>query len=132
MTAAVIYRPDQWHDFFLMVGTGAAALTGLVFVALTLNLMAITGDPTHRYRAIGVLTGFTSVFMVCALVLMGGQDHRAVGAELFTISVVAAAVFINGYVQAAKSRRDTSLRRVSSGHSAEAPAPWLKSSARSF
>jgi hypothetical protein len=28
-----IYRPELWHDFFLMVGGGAAALTGLVFVS---------------------------------------------------------------------------------------------------
>jgi hypothetical protein len=108
VTAVDIYRPDQWHDFFLMVGTGAAALTGLVFVALTLNLTSITGDATRRYRAIGVMTGFTAVFMVCALVLMGGQDHRAVGAELLVPSVVAGAVFINGYVQAAKSGRHAS------------------------
>ena len=54
------------------------------------------------------MTGFTAVFMVCALVLMGGQDHRAVGAELLVLSVVAGAVFINGYVQAAKSGRDAS------------------------
>ncbi len=28
---------DQWHDFFIMVVGGAAALTGLVFVAMSLK-----------------------------------------------------------------------------------------------
>jgi hypothetical protein len=32
-----IYRPDEWHDFFLTVGGASAVLTGLVFVALSLN-----------------------------------------------------------------------------------------------
>jgi len=54
MTPVDIYRPDQWHDFFMMVGGGTAALTGLVFVAMSLNLRVIDQDATHRYRAIGI------------------------------------------------------------------------------
>jgi len=50
-----VYQPGQWHDFLVMVGGGAAALTGLVFVALSLNLNVVTQDATHRYRAIGTL-----------------------------------------------------------------------------
>jgi hypothetical protein len=34
MQALDVFRPDQWHDFFITVGGGAAALTGLVFVAI--------------------------------------------------------------------------------------------------
>jgi hypothetical protein len=98
-----VYRPEQWTDFFLMVGTGAAALTGLVFVAMSLNLKAIVKNPTHRYRAIGTLTGLAAVFMMCALVLMGGQDHQAVGVELLVVSSLGGAVFVNGYIQALKS-----------------------------
>jgi hypothetical protein len=59
-----------------MVGTGAAALTGLVFVAMSLNVGAIKGDTAHRYRASGSLTGLASVFVLSGLVLMGGQHHR--------------------------------------------------------
>jgi hypothetical protein len=44
MIVADIYRPEQWADFFLLVGTGAATLTGLIFVAMTINLSAITRD----------------------------------------------------------------------------------------
>ncbi len=76
--AVDIYRPEQWHDFFVMVGGGAAALTGLVFVALSLNLESIAKDATHRYRAIGTLAGFTAAFIMCALVLMGNQNHLVV------------------------------------------------------
>ena len=39
---------NQWHDFFLMMGSGAAALTGLVFVAMTLNLGEIVKEITHK------------------------------------------------------------------------------------
>jgi len=103
-----IYRPDQWRDFFMMVGAVAATLTGLIFVALSHNLKIITKDLTHRYRAIGAITNLTAVFMRCALVSMGEQSHQAVGAELLIVSGIAGAIFINGYLRAARSGKDTS------------------------
>lgn len=57
-----IYRPEQWSEFFLLVGTGAVTLTGLVFVSLSLNLKVIAVDATHRHRAIGTLTGLAAAF----------------------------------------------------------------------
>jgi|SRR5271165_4841395 len=97
---ADIYRPDQWHDYFMTVGGAAAALTGLVFVAMSLNLSVISQDATHRYRAVGTLAGFTAIFAICALVVMGGQNHRAVGLEWLIVSAVAVAVYVYGYIQA--------------------------------
>jgi len=100
--AEVVYRADEWHDFFVMAGGAAAVLTGLVFVAMSLNVAVIVNDPTHRYRAIGTITGMTSAFVICALALMGGQDHRAVGSEWFVVAAVAAVVYVNGYVKAVR------------------------------
>ena len=100
MIAADIFRPGQWTNFFLLVGTGAVTLTGLVFVAVSLNLKAIAVDATHRYRAINTLTGLALIFMRCALVLMGAQNHRSVGAELFVVSGLSAAIFVRGYARA--------------------------------
>jgi len=100
MLVADSVRPEQWTNFFLLVGTGAVTLTGLVFVAMLVNLKAISADATHRYRAINTLTGLALVFMRCALVLMGGQNHRAIGAELFIVGGCSAAVFAKGYARA--------------------------------
>jgi hypothetical protein len=41
-----VYQPGQWHDFLVVAGGGAAAMTGLVFVALSLNLNVVTQDAT--------------------------------------------------------------------------------------
>jgi hypothetical protein len=97
---ADVYRPDQWHDFFITVGGASAALTGLVFVAMSLNLSVISQDTTHRYRAVGTLVGFTAIFVICGLGLMGGQDHRAVGLEWLIVAALAGVVYVYGYVQA--------------------------------
>jgi hypothetical protein len=102
MFALDAYRPDQWHDFFVMVGGGAVVLTGLVFVALSLNVNVVTHDATHRYRAIDTLTAMTGIFVICAFALMGGQDHRAVGIEWLVVAAISIAVYLHGYVQAVR------------------------------
>jgi len=97
MPPADVYRPEEWRDFFLMVGGAAAVLTGLVFVALSLNLDVVMRDATHRYRAIGTLTNFAGIFVLCALVLMGGQTYVAVGWEWLVTAVLAGAAYLFGY-----------------------------------
>ena len=103
MMKPMVYNAGQWHDFFVMVGGGAAALTGLVFVAMTLNLETITKDATHRYRAIGTLVGFTAVFIMCALALMGVERYQAVGAEWLVVATIAGVIYVYGYVEAIRS-----------------------------
>ena len=108
----------QWSNFFVLVGTGSAALTGLVFVALTINLKGVTQDATHRHRAINMLCGFTSAFLISALALMGHQTYRTVGIEWLLVSLLAAGINTNGYVQAfrlAGSRYALSLVRITAG-----------------
>ena len=102
MFALDAYRPAEWHDFFVMVGGGAVVLTGLVFVALSLNVNVVTQDATHRYRAIDTLTAMTGIFVICAFALMGGQDHRAVGIEWLVVAAISITVYLRGYVQAVR------------------------------
>lgn len=99
MVSAAVYEPEQWNNFFVLVGTGSAALTGLVFVALTINLKVVSQDATHRYRAINMVSGFTAAFVISALALMGHQTYRTVGIEWLLVASLAAAINTNGYVQ---------------------------------
>ena len=115
MAAADVFIPGQWTNFFLLVGTGAVTLTGLVFVAMSLNVKVIARDATHRNRAINTLTGLALVFLRCALVLMGGQNHRAIGAELFVVCGISAAIFAKGYVTAIRESDGLRLSRVVGG-----------------
>jgi|SRR5579862_6494741 len=107
-----MYDSSQWSGFFVMLGGGAAALTGLVFVAMSLNVESITNDATHRFRAIGTLSGFLGIFAICALVLMGGQDRAAVGIEWIVVAVLAGAVYLIGYVQAVRLGGSEQARRL--------------------
>ena len=112
-----IYEPEHWREFFLLVGTGAVTLTGLVFVAMSLNLRVIFRDATHRYRAIGTLVGLTGVFMRCSLALMGGLTHRELGTMLLIVAGVAGSINFYGYIKAYRSGSGASLLRTVTGTS---------------
>jgi len=93
----------QWNDFFVMVGSGAAALAGLIFVAMSINLDIILGNTTHKNRATNMLSGFTAVFMACGLALIGNQRLEALGAEWLVLWLIATTIFIRGYVVAIRA-----------------------------
>jgi hypothetical protein len=93
---------DHWQNFFVMVGGGAAALAGLVFIAMSINLSIITRDATHKNRAIATLTGFTAVFMICAFALIGNQSYQWIGVEWLVVSLVPTITYIRVYFRATK------------------------------
>lgn len=95
---------EQWSNFFIMVGGGAAALAGLIFVAMSINHKVIIRNVTHKNRAINMLTGFTAVFMACCFALIGNQRLGALGFEWLVLWLIATAIFIRGYVIAIRSR----------------------------
>jgi len=94
---------DQWNNFFLMVGGGAAALLGLIFVAMSINPEVIIRNSTHKNRAINMLTGFSAVFMACSLALIGHQTLGALGFEWLFLWLIATVIFVRGYVVAIRS-----------------------------
>jgi hypothetical protein len=109
-----MFNASLWRDYFVMVGGGAAALTGLVFVAMSLHLTAIVSSPAHRHRARTILTALTDVFVRCGLVLMGGQAARAVGGELFVVALGVEVLVLRSLYRAIRASR-TAQRGVPSG-----------------
>jgi hypothetical protein len=109
-----IYDPEIWHEFFAVTGGSAAVLAGLVFVAMSINSSLITKDLLHRYRAIGTLSGFISVFLMCTVGLLGRQTFLSLGTLWLIISAVTLAIYINGIVQARKG--DVGQVRVNYWH----------------
>jgi hypothetical protein len=82
------YDPQGWHDFYVMVGGAAAALTGLLFVAMSLHAKAIRADPLYGSRAVGTLLSLITLLFIAGAVLIPGQSLVALGIE-----VEAAAIF---------------------------------------
>ncbi len=95
--------PEQWSNFFVMVGSGAAALAGLIFVAMSINHQIIIQNTTHKNRAINMLTGFTAIFMASGFALIGNQKPATLGMEWLGLWLIATIIFIRGYVVALRS-----------------------------
>jgi hypothetical protein len=95
--------PEQWNNFFVMVGGGAAALAGLIFVAMSIKHEIIIRNTTHKNRAINMLTGFTAIFMASSFALIGNQYPGMLGFEWLVLWLVATVIFIRGYVIAIRS-----------------------------
>ncbi len=82
------YDPASWQNFYVMTGGAAAALTGLLFVAMSLHAQTIMGSRFYRNRAITTLMSLTSQLLLAGAVLIPGVPVLTVG-----ILVEAAAVF---------------------------------------
>jgi len=95
--------PEQWNNFFVMVGSGAAALAGLIFVAMSIKHEIIIQNTTHKNRAINMLTGFTAIFMASGFALIGNQYLGVLGIEWLVLWLIATVIFIRGYVIAIRS-----------------------------
>jgi hypothetical protein len=84
------YAPAQWHDFFVGSIGASAALTGLLFVAISINLTHILKYPRLPGRAAATLTILLSALFVAGFVLAPGQNNRVLGAEIAVTGVVVA------------------------------------------
>jgi hypothetical protein len=102
------YRPDTWHDFFLGSAGSAAALTGLLFVSLSLHVRFIASSAVHRNTARGSLIGLVLVLVLSLVVLMR-QPASWTGLEL----AIANAFYITavGSYQVARFRREGTISR---------------------
>ena len=80
---------DQWHDFFLAVAGAAGVLTGLVFVAVSINLQQIVSETGSGLpgRAAEALIILVAVLMVSVLLLVPGQGEGTVGAEVLAVGL---------------------------------------------
>ena len=109
------YQVDQWHDFFLATAGAAAALTGLLFVALSLHIRYVATDPVYRSMARGSLIGLVTV-LVLSLVALIHQPTLWLGVELTILGVAyIAIVFPLAWAfqrTATRSTRNTTRRSV--------------------
>src|SRR2546428_2406423 len=58
-----------WHDFYVMLGAAAAAITGLIVVAMSLHLRAIARNVVDRGLARGSLIALVVIVILSGVAL---------------------------------------------------------------
>ena len=102
------YDVAEWGEFASTVAGAAAALAGLLFVGLSLNLSEVLAYPGVSTRA-GVTIGMTVALMLVAVLLAApGQSRYALAAE---IALIAVAVVV-GVLRTFTRPPDHSLKRT--------------------
>ncbi len=80
---------EEWEAFFSGQVAASAALAGLLFVALSINLDTILAFPGLPARAGVTLVTLSTVLIASTALLAPGQSVRAYGAEVLAIGVIA-------------------------------------------
>jgi hypothetical protein len=78
-----------WVNYFTITGSIASALTGLLFVGLSVNLKRIFCITKAHLpsRSVGSLVLLTNIVIVCNLCLIPGQPRSVLGSEIALLAL---------------------------------------------
>jgi hypothetical protein len=82
------YDAAPWHDLFVASAGAAAALVGLLVVAVSINVKNILespGLPSLAARSIGLILG---LLLLSLLTLFPGQSRTVLGVEILALGIV--------------------------------------------
>ena len=114
------YDIHAWVEFGVAVAGAAAVLTGLVFVAVSINLERVLAVPGVPDRAGESVLMFLAVLIYSLFLLVPGQSTTALGVELLVSGLVFAAVLVLVAALGSGGRRSSRCRGRS-------PASWRRS-----
>jgi len=78
------HQLETWHEFYLLIGTAGAALTGLLFVVVSLGSRVVAHDQTTGVKAFlsPNAVHFTTTLVVSAMCLVPNLPAAVIGSLL--------------------------------------------------
>jgi modulator of FtsH protease len=89
------YVASEWNEFCVAVLGAAAALSGLLFASVAINIERIMAQPRLPSRALQTLILFVVPVVLCICVLTPHQPRGVLGTELIVTGALAGAVLLS-------------------------------------
>lgn len=77
-----------WDNFFIVQAGAAGVLTGLIFVAVSINLNGIVAAAHLPGRALQSLTLLLNILIISSLMLVPGQSLLYIGIETLAVAII--------------------------------------------
>ena len=106
------YTASAWTGFGASVATAAAALVGLLFIAVSINLKQILDVPHLPSRAAQTLILFATPLIGAVLLTVPGQAKAALGTELLVAGLVIGGIHVWIDVRSPQGEEETAWRRM--------------------
>ena len=97
--------PDGWDNFFVATAGAAAALAGLIIVAMSVNIQTIISMPSMTSRAAATIASLILIVVSTAAGLIPGQPVQLLGAELLAFGVGATVLTFDSAVRMRRAAR---------------------------
>lgn len=107
---------EKWSTFATVAGGAAAALTGLLFVAVSFRIDVIAKSQELRSRAAKTLTLFAAVLFIGIVLSIPDQSVRVLGAELLVLAAISGGglLVLDRRARANSDARDITTHAVAS------------------
>jgi hypothetical protein len=98
-----------WHDYYHIIGDASAALTGLLFVSLSLNVHEITRKANADLRLLAgqTFSSFICLVMFSLLFVIPDQGPRGLGLPMLGIDLILLIVATRRFLQTRRRRPRT-------------------------
>jgi hypothetical protein len=93
------YDAADWHDLFVAAAGAAAALDGLLFVAISINIKHILDNPGLPRLAVRAIILLLALLLMSLLALAPGQPRFVLGIEVGIVGVVLSAATLTGVIR---------------------------------
>ena len=82
---------ESWDTFAVIVGGAAAALLGLLFIAISIRLNVVAGSQELRNRSAQTLVLFGIILILAVLLAIPDQSRVVFGVEVVALAVLGGA-----------------------------------------
>jgi hypothetical protein len=97
------YTTEGWGELFLAEAGASAALAGLLFVAVSINLDRIIALRSLPGAALGAIVLLVAVLMVSTFALVPEQPRWALGSEVLVVGLAAWSILTGIWIKALRA-----------------------------